>query len=83
MRHFCGSDYRPISGLDRYEPDMLDDSEVDAMSETGRRAAEAAMRKRDRDEGRTAGGRMRRGLLYGESTPAGWFTLGNQINACI
>ncbi|KAF0294254.1 DNA replication licensing factor mcm2 [Amphibalanus amphitrite] len=61
------NDYRPISGLDRYEPDMLDDSEVDAMSETGRRAAEAAMRKRDRDEGRTAGGRMRRGLLYDES----------------
>ena len=44
---------------------MLDDSEVDAMSETGRNAAEAAMRKRDREEGRTAGGRMRRGLLYG------------------
>ena len=44
---------------------MLDDSEVDAMSETGRRAAEAAMRKRDREEGRAAGGRMRRGLLYG------------------
>ena len=62
------SDYRPISGLDRYEPDMLDDAEVDAMSESGRRAAEAAMRKRDREEGRGASGRMRRGLLYGEAT---------------
>lgn len=35
------------------------------LSEGDRVAAEAQMRKRDRDEGRVTG-RMRRGLLYGE-----------------
>lgn len=60
------NDYRPISGLDRYEPDMLDDSDVESMSMSGRLSAEAAMRRRDREEGRDVG-RMRRGLLYEES----------------
>ena len=41
---------------------MLDDSDYDGMSEGERAAAEAMMRKRDREEGRMDG-RMRRGLL--------------------
>merc|ERR1712018_499875 len=40
--------------------------DYDMMSEGDRAAAEAALRKRDRDEGRRADGRMRRGLLYDE-----------------
>jgi DNA replication licensing factor MCM2 len=47
----------------RFDPDMLDEDEFDALSETDRQAAEAAMRRRDREEGRGEG-RMRRGLLY-------------------
>ena len=46
----------------RYDRDLLDDSDYDALSEGDRAAAEALMRKRDRDEGR-GDGRMRRGLL--------------------
>ncbi len=57
-------DYRPMPGLDRYDPNMLDDEDFDAMSESDRAAAEAALRRRDREEGRRADGRMRRGLLY-------------------
>jgi len=55
------NDYRPMPNLDRFDPEMLDDEDLDAMSEGDRRAAEQLMNKRDRDEGR-AGGRMRRGL---------------------
>ena len=51
--------------LDRYDPDALDDSEYDALSDTARRDAEAQMRERDRAEGRHMAGRIRRGLLYG------------------
>jgi hypothetical protein len=40
----------------------LDDSDYEGMSEGERAAAEALMRKRDREEGRLDG-RMRRGLL--------------------
>lgn len=43
---------------------MLDTSEYDAMSETDRLAAEAAMRRRDREEGHEIG-KLRRGFLYG------------------
>lgn len=57
-------DYRPMPHLDRFDPDMLDEDDYDALSETDRQAAEAAMRRRDREEGRGQGGRMRRGLLY-------------------
>merc|ERR1711983_505882 len=57
-------DYRAMPGLDRYDGDVLDDEDYDMMSEGDRAAAEAALRKRDRDEGRRADGRMRRGLLY-------------------
>ena len=46
----------------RYDPNLLDDSDYDGMSEGERAAAEAMMRKRDREEGRMDG-RMRRGLL--------------------
>ncbi len=40
----------------------MDDSDYEGMSEGERAAAEALMRKRDREEGRLDG-RMRRGLL--------------------
>lgn len=49
-----------------YDRDNLDDSEFSVISDGDRMAAEAQMRKRDRDEGRAAGG-MRRGFLYGVS----------------
>jgi len=56
-------DYRANPELDTFDPDLLDEDEYEALSEGERRAAEASMRKRDRDEGRGEG-RMRRGLLY-------------------
>ena len=56
-------DYRPMPALDRYERDLMDDEEYDDMSEGDRAAAEADLRRRDREEGRLDG-RMRRGLLY-------------------
>ncbi len=46
------ADYRPMPELDRYDRDGLDDSDYEAMSEGERAAAEAIMRKRDREEGR-------------------------------
>lgn len=49
-----------------YDRENLDDSEYSVLSEGDRAAAEAQMRKRDREEGRATGG-MRRGFLYGES----------------
>jgi len=60
------NDYRPMPGLDRYDPEALDDEDFNMMSESDRAAAEAALRQRDRTEGRRADGRMRRGLLYDE-----------------
>merc|ERR1739844_860507 len=60
------NDYRPMPGLDRYDPDLLDEDDFQMMSEGDRAAAEAALRQRDRAEGRRADGRMRRGLLYDE-----------------
>lgn len=63
------NDYRPMPALDRYDQDLMDDEDdFDIMSEADRAAAEAAMRKRDRQDGREDAlrtGRMRRGLLYG------------------
>jgi len=56
-------DYRPVPHLDTFDPDLLDEDEYEALSEGERQAAEASMRKRDREEGRGEG-RMRRGLLY-------------------
>ena len=58
-------DYRAIPGLDRYDPANLDDSEVDDLSVGDRLEAEAEMRRRDREEGRSTG-RLRKGLLYGK-----------------
>lgn len=58
-----------ILGLDwmihlfRFDPEMLDDDEYEALTEGDRQAAEALMRARDRAEGRGEG-RLRRGLLY-------------------
>lgn len=60
------NDYRAMPALDRYDPNILDEGDYDMMSEADRAAAEAAMRKRDRDLGVPADGRMRRGLLYDE-----------------
>lgn len=60
-------DYRAIPALDVYDPQMLDDSEYSALSESDRRAVEEQLRQRDRAEGRVTG-RMRRGLLYDESS---------------
>ncbi|KAG7160948.1 DNA replication licensing factor mcm2-like 1 [Homarus americanus] len=60
------NDYRHIPELDVYDRDNLDDSEYSMLSEGDRVAAEAQMRKRDREEDRVTG-RMRRGLLYDES----------------
>ncbi len=58
-------DYRAMPGLDRYDTAVLDDDDYDALSEGDRAAAEAAMRRRDREEGRGAAGRgLRRGLIY-------------------
>ena len=37
---------------------MLDEDDYDNLSEGDRQAAEAAMRRRDREEGRGEGGRM-------------------------
>lgn len=63
--HFS-RDYRPMPALDRYERDVLDDQEYDNISQSDRLAAEAAMRRRDREEGLL----MRRGdreLIYEDS----------------
>merc|ERR1712088_40502 len=60
------NDYRPMPGLDRYDRELLDEDDYNMMSEADRAAAEAALRQRDRAEGRRADGRMRRGLLYDE-----------------
>jgi hypothetical protein len=40
-----------MPALDRYDPDVLDDEEYDDISQAERAAAEAAMRRRDREEG--------------------------------
>lgn len=60
-------DYRPIPELDTYDARLLDESEYSTMSESDRRAVEDQLRQRDRAEGRVTG-RMRRGLLYDESS---------------
>ncbi|XP_072765242.1 DNA replication licensing factor Mcm2 [Anoplolepis gracilipes] len=58
------ADYRPMSALDRYDPNLLDDSEYSEMSQGERVAAETEMRKRDRAAGII---RDDRDLLYDES----------------
>merc|ERR1719288_568336 len=44
------NDYRPMPALDRYERELMDDEDYDAMSEGDRAAAEAALRRRDQEE---------------------------------
>lgn len=56
------SDYRPMPGLDRYDPEVVDDSEYSELSQGDRIAAEAEMRKRDRAAGII---RDDRDLFYG------------------
>eukprot|EP01137_Pigoraptor_chileana_P035579 Opistho-2@29835 len=48
-------DYRPMPHLDRYDEAVLDSQDYDDMSLDERRAAEVAMRKRDRDVMRREG----------------------------
>ena len=62
--------------LDQFDPQLLDEEEYENLSMDERAAAEALMRKRDREEGRGEG-RMRRGLLYDEVSP---FLLHSQNN---
>ena len=52
--------------IPRFDPDLLDDDEFEALTEGERQEAEAMMRQRDRAEGRNEG-RLRRGLLYDDS----------------
>lgn len=55
-----------IPELDQYEAEGLDeDEDLSELSPGARAAAEEEMRRRDREQG--VSGRMRRGLLYGES----------------
>jgi Mini-chromosome maintenance protein 2 len=49
-----------MPGLDRYDPNMLDEDDYDAMSPGTRAAVEQELRRRDRDLG------GRRGLEYGK-----------------
>lgn len=51
-----------MSALDRYDPNLLDDSEYSELSQGERIAAETEMRKRDRVAGII---RDDRDLLYG------------------
>ncbi|XP_067934703.1 DNA replication licensing factor mcm2-like [Watersipora subatra] len=59
-------DYRAIPALDRYDTEIMDDEDYEGMTAEERLAAEAALKRRDRERG-IAAGRMRRGLLYEES----------------
>ena len=71
---------------------MLDDdpdNDLGPMSESDRAAAEAALRRRDREEGRRVRG-MRRGLLYDDESDdevsewavhAIWFRRGQAMRA--
>lgn len=59
------NDYRSMPALDRYDAENLDDEDYDAMSVETRAAAEAALRQRDREEGRLR--RDDQDLLYDES----------------
>lgn len=58
------ADYRPMSALDRYDPNLLDDEQYSEMSQGERLAAETEMRKRDRAAGII---RDDRDLLYDET----------------
>lgn len=56
-------DYRPIPALDRYDGDVLDEDDYDAMSPGARAAAERELLRRDREEG--TGRRDADDILYG------------------
>lgn len=58
---FNNRDYRAIPELDKYDDDVLDDSEYSQLDPSDRLAAEREMRKRDHEEGR---GRLRHDILY-------------------
>ena len=52
-----------MSALDRYDPNLMDDEDYSELSQGERAAAEAEMRKRDRDAGIL---RDDRDLFYGQ-----------------
>ncbi|XP_065339105.1 DNA replication licensing factor Mcm2 [Cloeon dipterum] len=59
------ADYRPMPALDRYDANLLDEEDYDAMSPGTRAAVEQELRRRDRELG------GRRGLEYDESDEDG------------
>lgn len=61
--HLLDRDYRPIPALDRYDGDVLDEDDYDAMSPGARAAAERELLRRDREEG--TGRRDADDILYG------------------
>lgn len=61
---FFNSDYRPMSALDRYDANLMDDDDYSEISQGDRVAAEDEMRKRDRAAGII---RDDRDLFYGQS----------------
>lgn len=63
MKLIC-RDYRAIPALDTYDRAHMDDEDYEGMDIDERMAAEAELKRRDRERG-IAAGRMRRGLLYG------------------
>lgn len=65
--HLLNRDYRPISALDRYDGNELDEDDYDAMSPGARAAAERELLRRDREEG--TGRRDADGILYGLNNP--------------
>ena len=72
MLLFICRDYRAIPALDRYDTEIMDDEDYEGMTAEERLAAEAALKRRDRERG-IAAGRMRRGLLYG------WFFICHRL----
>ncbi|XP_051170865.1 DNA replication licensing factor Mcm2 [Leptopilina boulardi] len=58
------ADYRPMSALDRYDPNLMDDDDYSEISQGDRAAAEDEMKKRDRAAGII---RDDRDLFYEES----------------
>ena len=63
--YLLNRDYRAIPALDKYDQAHMDDEDYEGMDIDERMAAEAELKRRDRERG-IAAGRMRRGLLYGQ-----------------
>jgi hypothetical protein len=65
------SDYEDVGVLDAYEVDAAAEGEDEGISASARAAAEAALRKRDREEGRRAGGRRLGAALVSDDEEEG------------